>query len=109
MSKASRDKGARFEREVVKLIEKHCFEAKRIGEFKEHDVYANFFGHTKVIECKVRATGASASLLYESLEKAFATFHKKDRGAVLVTMYADEFLEFIREIGSLNYTPGEDL
>lgn len=97
MGKASRDKGARGEREVVRLFRDAGFEADRTGEYKENDVVVHIGNDVQVVEVKVRAAGASAGLLYEALSLgAWAVAHKADRKDWLITLRFSDFLKLIK-------------
>ena len=99
MGKASRDKGARGERQVVQILRDWGFDAHRTGEWKKDDILVPIAGEERVIEVKVRAAGASATLLYEALETgAWACTHKRDRKDWLVTLRFKDLLQLIREL-----------
>ena len=96
MGKPSRDKGARFEREVVGLMQAQGFGAERVplsgaagGRFR-CDVSFPFLHRDRLIECKVRADGFRE--LYSWLTDAWALVVKADRRKPLVVLPLDEFL-----------------
>jgi Holliday junction resolvase len=105
MGKLSRNKGKVGEREVVNLIKKHGFEARRGQQFKgtkdSPDVIHDMDGF--YVEVKRR----QAFNIYDTLVKADAekpegtvsvVFHRKDNRKWLVSMDADEFLAIIKEL-----------
>tara|TARA_R110000765_G_scaffold9890_9_gene30616 strand:+ start:684 stop:1007 length:324 start_codon:yes stop_codon:yes gene_type:complete len=104
MAKLSRDKGKRGEREVVGLLKKHGFEARRGQQFKgtkdSPDVIHNMEG--VFIEVKLR----QAFNLHDTVDQASeegkgdqaAVFHRKNGKAWLVTLYAEDFLAMMQEL-----------
>ena len=104
MGKSQRDKGARFEREVVQIFKAAGFDtAKRTGEWQEHDVLVAIDGHDRVVECKVRGSGFSS--LYQFLEKSWAVAHKADRKEPLITLRLSDFLRLKEEAPCQNVSP----
>ena len=95
MGKASRDKGARAEREVVNRLKAYGFStAQRTGEFVKNDILVHIDALERIIEVKVRAKGCGAGLLYEALgDGVFAVIHKSDRMGWLITMHLQTFCE----------------
>ncbi len=107
MSKMSRDKGKRGEREVATIIRSHGFEARRgqqhRGGSDSPDVIHNI--PNVYIEVKFR----EQFNVYNALEKAMieaspynipVVFHRKKRTGWVVSMAADDFLcamKLIRE------------
>ena len=105
MSKLSRDKGKRGELEVVALLKKHGFEARRGQQFKggsdSPDVIHNMTGY--FIEVKRR----EAFNLHAAWRKAeeerplgqrTTIFHKKNQQPWFVTLEAHAFLSIMREL-----------
>ncbi len=105
MSKLSRDKGKRGELEVVALLKKHGFEARRGQQFRggsdSPDVIHNIEGI--FIEVKLR----QALNIYAALEQAneekpegdsVLLFHRKNNKRWLVTCDAEEFLVLMEEL-----------
>jgi Holliday junction resolvase len=101
----SRQKGKRGEREVVDLLKRYGFDARRGQQFKgtsdSPDVIHNMTGF--FIEVKHR----QALNLYDTIEKADGEkpegetsliFHRKNQKRWLVTMDAEEFMSLMREI-----------
>ena len=99
MGKASRDKGARGERQVVSLLRDYGLtDAERTGEWKVDDIYVTIAGEKRTIEVKVRAKGASAGLIYEALEGGvFGVAHKADRKDWILSLRLKDFLEMIKK------------
>ncbi len=94
MGKASRDKGARAEREVVEIFKAYGFTAKRHGEWVKDDITVNINGKDRIIEVKVRAKGCGSGLLYEALsDKVYGVAHKSDRMGWLITFHLRSYLE----------------
>ena len=88
--RASRDKGNRFERAIVKLLQDRGLGAERIplsgsagGSFSS-DVTLPLIGRDLAIECKSRANGFLK--LYAWLEGRDALIIKADRRDALVVM-----------------------
>ena len=99
MGKASRDKGARGEREVARIFREAGFEdAARTGEWKPDDVIVTIKGEQRKIEVKLRAKGAGAGLLYEAIEKAWAVAHKADRREYLITLRIGDLIDLAKSI-----------
>lgn len=75
MGKPSRDKGARFEREIVGIAQAHDLEAKRVPlsgatNFAKGDVVVTATGGVKwTIEAKKRADADGFKTIYGWLEK----------------------------------------
>ncbi len=109
MGKLSREKGKSGEREVVKLLEDHGFEARRGQQFRggsdSPDVIHNMVnmgpsGFSLFLEVKRR----ERVNLYEALaqadeDKSWAetsiVLHRKDRKHWLVTLDANDFLDMM--------------
>ena len=104
MAKLSRDKGKRGELEVVALLKKHGFEARRGQQFRggsdSPDVIHNIEGI--FIEVKLR----QALNIYAALEQAneekpegdsVLLFHRKNNKRWLVTCDADEYLDLLEQ------------
>ena len=74
MGKPSRDKGARFEREIVAIAQAHDLEAKRgplsgATSFAKGDVVVSNDVDSWTIEAKKRANGDGFKTIYAWLEK----------------------------------------
>ena len=98
MGKAQRDKGARGERQVVQIFKDHGYDAVRTGEWKAEDIHVTIGDDVRVVEVKCRAKGASATLIYEELERSWCVVHKADRKPFLITLEFKDFLELIKEL-----------
>ncbi|MEC9190168.1 MAG: hypothetical protein VYE48_00240 [Pseudomonadota bacterium] len=100
MSKSQRDKGNRFEREVVNYLkEKGFHDAKRIPlsgsqqGFKGDLIIQRTEDSPSLLgECKCRASGFK--LIYDSIEKddANVLFIKHDRKETLVVMKIEDYV-----------------
>jgi Holliday junction resolvase len=103
MSKMSRDKGKRGEREVAAIIRSHGFEARRGQQHRGgpdspdviHDIPDLY------IEVKFR----EQLNIYTALDKAsdeallsqdVVVFHRRNRTGWIVSMDADDFLQMIK-------------
>jgi hypothetical protein len=104
MGKASRDKGARAEREVVNILRAYGFDtARRTGEYQQYDILCNLDGHDRILEVKVRKSGCGSALLYSALgEGIFGVVHKSDREPWLITFNLKDWLDRIAPV------PGEE-
>lgn len=90
MGKFSRDKGARIERALIKLLQDKGFAAERVplsgamrGRFGS-DISMPLLGKDLRIEVKCRANGFNR--LYEWLEGSDAVILRADRSAPLLVM-----------------------
>lgn len=112
MGKLSRDKGKRGEREVVALLRKHGFEARRGQQFRggsdSPDIIHNMEGF--YIEVKLRQN----LNLYDTIDVAMTekkshedvlVFHRKNARPWLITMDAGDFLELMEEFYELRSRP----
>tara|TARA_B100000287_G_scaffold81963_2_gene74595 strand:+ start:1449 stop:1760 length:312 start_codon:yes stop_codon:yes gene_type:complete len=102
MSKSQRDKGKRFEREVVNTLKEHGFQAKRIPlsgsqeGFKGDIIFRkNDYSEELLGECKSRGSGFK--LIYDSLEKdqADVLFIKQDRKDTLVVLSLENYIKTV--------------
>ncbi len=90
MGKKSRDKGARWEREVVAILQAHGRAAEKmplsgaLGGKWRGDVSSPVLGSDWVVECKRRARGFSQ--IYEYLGLNDALIIKDDRRRPLVVL-----------------------
>ena len=110
MSKMSRDKGKRGEREVATIIRSHGFEARRgqqhRGGSDSPDVIHNI--PNVFIEVKFREQLNVYTTLSQAEKEAGgkipAVFHRRKRTGWVVTVGADDFLsimEVVRELDEL--------
>ena len=83
----SRNKGAAFERLVVRLFQAAGIAAEKIsGMYKlGADIIAPLLGMDREIECKKRASGATVQM-YKWLDGRFAVVHAIDRQEPLITL-----------------------
>ena len=95
MGKMQRDKGARFEREIVHKLEFHDIKAKRVplsgSTWMKGDVIANFNNEDYVLELKKRGNGFKQ--IYEWIEEADALVIAADRKKPLIVMDLDDFCD----------------
>ena len=106
MGKASRDKGARFEREVVHILQDYGRAGERVplsgaagGSFSG-DVTAPVLGDDWLIECKARARDFTR--LYQWLDGADALVIKADRKRPLVVLDLRRALKILSAIEGRN-------
>ena len=99
--RAARDKGSRFERAVVKLLNALGIAAERVplsgsagGSFSG-DIKAELFGKPFVIEAKAR--GAGFKQLYDWLEGRDALVLRADRKEALVVLKMSEAERIVRQ------------
>ena len=92
MSKMSREKGAQFERDIVRLLNGHNLNAKRTAPMQagHGSAYADIECDLGLIECKRRARGFS--LLYEALKDADCAIIRDDRKQPLIVFELEDFL-----------------
>ena len=100
VGKFSRDKGARFERELVRLFQMEGIAAERIplsgsagGSFAG-DLTIPVLGVDKRFEAKKRAGGFK--LLYDFLSDHFGLFVAQDRSTPLVVLRVDHFIMLLQ-------------
>lgn len=107
MGKASRDKGARRERQIVDLHRDHGIKAERVPlsgamrfrntEKTDVDVYARGDEEAPfVCEVKARASGEGFKTLEAWLGEADALFLVRDRAAPMVVVPMDRWLELVK-------------
>ena len=95
MGKMQRDKGARFEREIVHKLEFHDIKAKRVplsgATWLKGDVIANLNNEDYVLELKKR--GNCFKQIYEWIDEADALVIAADRKKPLIVMDLDDFCD----------------
>jgi len=95
MGKMQRDKGARFEREIVKKLEYHDIKAKRVplsgATWLKGDIIANLNNEDYTLELKKRGNGFKQ--IYEWIDEADALVISADRKDPLVVMRLDDFCD----------------
>lgn len=101
MGKASRDKGARYERHCVHRLQDEGFAAERIplsgaagGSFAG-DITFPLMGEDRRAECKKRARGFSQ--LYQWLEDHYCLFAAADRADDLVVLRLSDFITIAKQ------------
>ncbi len=104
MGKMSKDKGKRGELEVVALLHKYGFEARRGQQFRGGGDSPDVI-HTRrglSVEVKLRETLSLYPALEKAAEddadKAAIVFHRRNRKPWIVAMYAEDFLELMKEM-----------
>ena len=101
MGKASRDKGGRFERELVNTAKAHGLEAYRVplsgsaAGFK-NDIIIKQGRTTWEIEAKKRASGFK--FIYDNIEGADVLVIGVDRQKPLAVIDAEHFFELIGKL-----------
>ena len=98
--KASRQKGDRFEREIVALFQEHGLAAERVplsgsagGRFSA-DVSVPICGVDRKVEAKIRASGFGQ--IYAWLEGNYAVIARRDRAEPLITLRLADFATLVR-------------
>lgn len=95
MGKMQRDKGARFEREIVNKLEFHDIKAKRVplsgASWLKGDIIANLNNEDYVFELKKRGNGFKQ--IYEWIDEPDALIICADRKKPLVVMEFDNFCD----------------
>lgn len=108
MGKSQRDKGARFEREIVNALKEAGLDAQRVplsgmgheskvnGEFAG-DIVLPWFGGREKFEAKKRGDGNGFALVYRWLGKHRGLFLGADRKQTLVVLRMEDFLKLCKE------------
>jgi len=88
--KHSRNKGARIEREIVRLLQDKGFGAEKVSRMygPDEDVSVPFLGVDRTIEVKARANGFKT--IYDWLGSNFALVIKADRQRPLLIIDLEE-------------------
>lgn len=107
MGKASRDKGARFERSLASKFREYGYEARRTAQYCGKSGDASDV--TGLPGIHVEAKHCEQMRLYEWVEQAIrdaeaggkndlpAVFHRKNNAAILVTMTLPDWMALYRE------------
>lgn len=98
MGKASRDKGGRFERELVNTARAHDLESYRVplsgaADGFKNDIIIKIGRTTWEIEAKKRATGFK--FLYDNIEGADVLVVGADRRKPLAVLDYEDFLNLL--------------
>lgn len=101
MPNRSKEKGARFEREVRELLQLGGIEAEKVplsgavlgGSF-EGDIICSVRGTKRKIECKRRANGCST--YYGYMQNAWAVCMRDDRSEPLIMLRLADFIELLK-------------
>ena len=107
MGKASRDKGARFERDLVNIMKSGGIDAVRVplsgmghekdgGEFAG-DLVVPMFGAREKFEAKKRGEATGFALIYRWLGKHRGLFIGADRKETLVVIRLSDFVAMCKE------------
>ena len=95
MGKMQRDKGARFERQIVKELELHDIRAKRVplsgATWLKGDVIVALNNEDYVLELKKR--GNAFRQIYQWIDEADALVIAADRKKPLIVMDLDDFCD----------------
>lgn len=101
----SKQKGARFERELASKFREHGYEARRTAQYCGNTGDASDVIGLPGIH--IEAKHQEKMYLYDWIAQAKAdsagsdnlpaVFHKKNRSAILVTMELDDFMQIYRE------------
>lgn len=106
----SKQKGARFERELAKIFRSFGYEARRTAQYCGNTGDASDVVGLPLIH--VEAKHQESMRLYEWMEQAVrdskaggssnlpAVFHKKNNHKILVTMELDDWMQIYREFES---------
>lgn len=99
MSNPSKNKGSRFEREVVHLARARGLDAFRVplsgaaAGFKGDVIISGNDIRSLTCECKIRKGGLS--FLYNNITGADVLFYRTDRGHPLAIIRAEDFFDLI--------------
>ena len=109
----SRDKGARFERELANILKQYGYESRRGQQFSGSNGDADVIGLPMI---HIEAKHCETMQLYKWMEQAKrdaskngrlpAVFHRKNRAAILVTMELDDWMKIYR--GERSYEAVKD-
>jgi len=101
MGKLSRNKGAGFEREIVRLLNQYDLNAKRTAPMQagHSSCFPDVESDLGLVECKRRARGFST--LYQALESADCVIFRDDRKEPLIAFELSDFLT--REASSAKF------
>ena len=109
MGKSQRDKGARFEREIVNSLKEAGFDAQRVplsgaghegkvnGEFAGDIVMPWFDASREKFEAKKRGNGMGFALLYRWMGGHRGLFLGADRKPTLVVLRMEDFLRLCKD------------
>lgn len=107
MGKSQRDKGARFEREIVNKFQANGFAAERVplsgaagGSYKG-DVSVPILGEDRILEAKKRANGFKE--IYKWLGDNYGLVIAADRQNALICLPVDRFIELARQAEASRY------
>ena len=99
----SREKGARFERELANILKQYGYESRRGQQFSGKNGDADVIGLPMI---HIEAKHCEKMQLYDWMEQAKrdasksgrlpAVFHRKNRAAILVTMELDDWMKIYR-------------
>lgn len=115
MGRASRDKGARTEREAVRILQEHGLSAERVplsgasGGRYAGDVSVPVLGVDRTLECKCRADGFKQ--IYAWLADNYGLILRADRAQPLIAIRLRDFAELAIAAGrwqALNATDFPD-
>ena len=102
MAVNSRQKGARFERQLANILKEHGYECRRGQQYCGANGDADVVGLDGI---HIEAKAVERLNIHEAMEQAIndaregelpAVFHKKNRQKILVTMTLDDWLELYK-------------
>ena len=105
MTVNSRQKGARFERQLANLLKEHGYECRRGQQYCGANGDADVVGLEGI---HIEAKAVERLNIHEAMNQAIndaregelpAVFHKKNRQKILVTMTLEDWLEMYKVFG----------
>ena len=102
MAVNSRQKGARFERQLANILKEHGYECRRGQQYCGANGDADVVGLDGI---HIEAKAVERLNIHEAMDQAIndaregelpAVFHKKNRQKILVTMTLDDWLELYK-------------
>jgi len=103
----SRNKGLRFEREVVNALQDHGIAAERIplsgsagGSFSG-DISCPVLGYDRRLECKIKSGGYTS--IYSDLGDNFGLVIRQDRAEPLVVLRLEDFARLIASSSAMRF------
>ena len=103
MTVNSKQKGARFERQLASLLREHGFESRRGQQYCGANGDADVIGVPGV---HIEAKAVEKLNIHEAMEQSVSdardgeipvVIHKKNRKPILVTMLFDDWIEFYKK------------
>lgn len=100
----SKQKGAKFERQLASLLREHGFESRRGQQYCGSNGDADVIGIPGV---HIEAKAVERLNIHEAMEQSVSdardgetpvVIHKKNRKPILVTMLFDDWIEFYKKV-----------